>query len=244
MEDKKSTYRIPRFLKLQPRDMVIFEFLDRVGYAHLRHITAACGIESDEKGQAAVLRRLYLLRKFEYIKSFGTHIGNYYALDKRGKLKNALISSVKLDQLENHDFLVDLFFCVKDAGIVLTERECIAKYKVVGKTGRVPDMQIDDYVVEYERDYRSAAEISMLINYWTIEQGKNLCIVYTNEEINSRYSRLMNVKVKLIAKDNYKDILRIISKRETEEDKGQLDDKANVITREQTKVGNILDKYK
>ena len=91
MEEKKSTYRKTEKLKIQARDMKIFRFLNRVGYANLRHVCISINGTDAENLQATLLRRLYLLRRFNYIKTFSTHLGNYYALDKKGKLNLSLI---------------------------------------------------------------------------------------------------------------------------------------------------------
>jgi len=194
-------------LRVQERDLEIFKFLDRVGYANQEQITqAVCNI-SDEKSQAAILRRLYLLRRFEYLTVFSTQKGVYYTLTRKSKLNNALISTIKLDQLPHHDFLIELFFCVQDEQI-LSERECIATFKVVGKKGKVPDMVINDWIIEFERTNKSVADCKSVVDYWTVEQGKNLCIIYDSEQIKNRYSGLINSRVRLIESQKVTQILQ------------------------------------
>ncbi len=247
MEEKKSTYRKTETLKIQQRDMLIFEFLNRVGYANLEQISiSVLGINRDKihANESAILRRLYLLRRFNYIKAFSTHLGNYYALDKKGKMSNTLLTTMKLDQLENHNFLIDLFFCVQNEPLVLTDRECIAKYKIVGKKGRIPDMVINDFIIEYERDYRSTTEIIALVQHWTIEQGKNLCIIYATEEIKNRYMPSINPKVKLISKGQYRDILSIIYGRNLQKVEDDIQSPLTTnLANPLSKVGGILKKY-
>jgi hypothetical protein len=210
MEDSKKRPRSEK-LVVQIRDVEIFKFLDRVGYANLNQVSRFITGADDEKTQAAILRRLYLLRRFGYIKTISTHTGNYYALDSKGKLDNTLITTVKLDQLEHHDFLTELFFVVRNEYNVFSEREAIANFKIVGKAGKIPDMVINDWIIEYERTNKSVLDSQSVVNYWTLEQGKNLCVIYANEEIKNRYTALSNSKVKLLAKEQYKDILRVLN---------------------------------
>ncbi len=200
-------------LLIQERDVLIFKFLNRVGYANLAQIATAMG-DSSEKMQAAILRRLYLLRRFEYLKVFFTHLGNYYALARKAKLENELINSIKLDQIEHHNFLIDLFFVVKNLDNVLSEREAIAKFKVVGKKGKVPDMVINDWIIEYERTNKSMTDSTEVVNYWTSDQGKKLCVIYETEEIKNRYSTLINHRVKLLSRARYTEILQVIADQE------------------------------
>jgi hypothetical protein len=205
MDDKK-TYKKSETLRIQERDLNIFKFLDRAGYANQEQITRAICGNSDEKSQAAILRRLYLLRRFEYLAVFSTQKGVYYVLTRKSKLENALITSIKLDQLPHHDFLIDLFFCVQNEQ-VLSERECIAAFKVVGKKGKVPDMVINDWIIEFERTNKSTADCKSVVDYWTVEQGKNLCVICETVEIQNRYANLANSKVSLIPKKEYQKIL-------------------------------------
>ncbi len=197
-------------LVIQPRDVEIFKFLDRVGYASLSQVTKSTGVEVTEKSQAAILKRLYLLLRFEYIKLFSTHRGNYYALTNKSKLDNALLYSIKLDQLDHHDFLIELFFHVKNEPNVLSEREAIANFKIVGKKGKIPDMVINEWVIEYERTNKSVIDSKSVVEYWTVEQGKNLCVIYANDEIRNRYTSLINPRVKLLARADYRNILSVL----------------------------------
>ena len=210
MTDEKKDLR-PRSEKLlvQERDIVIFKFLDRVGYANLEQITKAVGLDGREKALHAIIRRLYLLRRFEYLKVFSTQKGNYYALTNKSKVDNALISTIKLDQLQHHDFLTELFFVVQSQ-VVLSERECIAQFKIVGKKGKVPDMVINDWIIEYERTNKSAVDCKAVVDHWTSEKGKNLCVIYESDEIRNRYSVLLNPRVKLLASSDYANIMELL----------------------------------
>lgn len=242
MEDKKSTYRKTETLKIQKRDMEIFKFLNRVGYANLKHISIAINNLETEKLQATLLRRLYLLRRFNYIKTFSTHLGNYYALDKKGKLNLSLIESVKLDQLEHHDFLNELFFYVQNENVI-SEREVISTHKIIGKKGKIPDMIINDWIIEYERTCKSLTDAKSVVEYWTIEQGKNLCVIYETEEIKNKYSNFLNQKITLLARNDYKKILSIIKPNNNE----QTNDKQTINatqTHTTNQSNNILDKYR
>jgi hypothetical protein len=207
MEDKKSTYRKTKTITIQERDIVIFRFLSRVGYANIEQVNIALNGTNNKRDELAILRRLYILRRFNYIKVFSTYIGNYYALDKKCDLGTLpLIKSIKLDQLEHHDFLTDLFLFTQQENI-LSEREVIAKYKVVGRKGKIPDMVINDWIIEFERSSKSVTDTMAVVNYWTIEQNKNLCVIYNNNEIRNRYTSLLNPKLKLLDKKDYKNIL-------------------------------------
>lgn len=210
MNDEKKILR-PRSEKLlvQERDIVIFKFLDRIGYANVEQITRAVGLDGGEKAQQAIIRRLYLLRRFEYLKVFSTQKGNYYALTNKSKVDNALISTIKLDQLRHHDFLTELFFVVQSQ-VVLSERECIAQFKIVGKKGKVPDMVINDWIIEYERTNKSAVDCKAVIDHWTSEKGKNLCVIYESEEIKNRYALLLNPRVRLLSSQNYSEVLSVL----------------------------------
>lgn len=209
---KKSSYRPSKFLEVQSRDVEIFKFLDRVGYATLAHITRYITDGQDEKSQAAIKRRLYVLRTFNYIKIISTHLGKYYALDSKGRMGNALISSIKLDQLEHHDFLTELFFLARAADVaVLAERECIAKYKVVGKKGKVPDMEIAGWIVEFERTSKSVIDSKLVVEYWTREQEQKLCVICENDEIKNRYTAFLNPRMRIVAKKNYNALLTVLA---------------------------------
>jgi hypothetical protein len=210
MEEKKSTYHKTEKLKVQQRDIQIFQFLDRIGYANIEQITIAINGEFGENQKAALLRRLYILRRFNYIRVYSTHLGNYYGLDKKSKLTNALIDTIKLDQLEHHNFLTDLFFYVQNQPDVLSEREVIIRYKIVGKKGKIPDMVIGNWIIEYERSSKSATDSLDLVTHWTVEKGKNLCIIYATEEIKNRYMKVINPNVKLFSQKDYKLILDVI----------------------------------
>ncbi|MFN8769706.1 MAG: hypothetical protein ACK5Z5_09510 [Neisseriaceae bacterium] len=210
MQNKKNRLSKTESLNIQPRDINIFRFLDRVGYATLAQVTLAIGAVNTEKEQESVLRRLYVLRRSGHIKVFKTHIGNYYALDKKAKINNPIITSIKLDQLEHHNFLTELFFHVQNEQVE-SEREVIAKYKVVGKKGRVPDMIINDWIIEFERSSKNNIDTQAVVFHWTIEQGKNLCVIYETEEIKNRYTKSLNPRVRLLAKEHYRDILNLIN---------------------------------
>jgi hypothetical protein len=206
-EQKKSSYHVSKKVMLQERDMDIFSFLDRVGYATVEQISRFF-FKGDEKHQAALLRRLHLLRRFGYVKSFNTHKGVYFALALKGRGDNALIKSIRLDQLLHHDFLIDLFFeCLGGLADVLSERECIRDFKVVGRKGHVPDMVVNDWIIEYERTSKSVKDSKAMAYYWLYEQKRNLCIIYETEEIKRRYSEFLGDEAMLISKKDYKLIL-------------------------------------
>lgn len=194
---------------LTQRDMDIFNFLDRVGYANLKHIGQFLGDDSD-KTLNAIMRRLYVLRRFDYLKVFHTHLGNYYALTRITRMENPLISTIKFDQLPHHDFLIDLFMIVKDDKDywIETERE-IRAYKKFGSKGKIPDMIISDWVIEYERTNKSNVDCKAVINHWVIDKNKKLCIIYATEEIKARYQRI-NPNVLLLSKDNISNIITVL----------------------------------
>jgi hypothetical protein len=206
-EKKVSSYHVSKKLMLQERDMDIFSFLDRVGYANVEQISRFF-FKGDEKHQATLLRRLHLLRRFGYVKSFNTHMGVYFALALKGKGDNALIKNIKLDQLKHHDFLTDLFFvCMGGFADVLSERECITQFKVVGRKGHVPDMIVNDWIIEYERTSKSVPDSKAMAYYWLYEQKRQLCIIYDTEEIRKRYSEFLGADVVLISKKDCESIL-------------------------------------
>ena len=215
VDEKKSTYRIGNKVLIQARDVEIFSFLDRVGYATVAQIAQFIG-GGDEKSQAAVLRRLYVLRRFGYVKTFSTHMGIYFALDFKGRGNNVIISTIKLDQLKHHDFLTELFFIAHEAGSrIVSERECIAQFKVVGKKGKVPDMVINDWIIEYERTSKSVADSRDVVSYWVHQCNKQLCVIYANNEIKARYEAFLARGVVLLSKDDYKSILGALSGQES-----------------------------
>lgn len=204
-------------LRVQPRDVEILKFLDKVGYAPISQIVASLSIEVNEKSEATILRRVSLLQKFGYIKIFSTQNGNYYALDKKGRGDNHLITSIKLDQLFHHDFLTGLFLLVQNNPLcfnVLSEREVITSYKIIGKNGKVPDMIINDWIIEYERTSKSVRASQDVIDYWTLRERRLLCVIYETNEIYNRYSSLINPRVKLLSRVDYKDIFKIIGGNE------------------------------
>lgn len=215
VEEKKSTYSIGKKVTVQKRDFEIFWFLDRVGYATVEQI-AKLVASGDEKSQAAILRRLYVLRRFGYVKTFSTHMGIYFALDGKGKGEHALISTIKLDQLQHHDFLTELFFIAHNAGVhVVSERECIARFKVVGKKGKIPDMVINDWIIEYERTSKSVADSRAVVIHWVHQQSKKLCIIYANNEIKARYEAFLAPGVALLPKGDLKLILGTLAGQES-----------------------------
>lgn len=202
-------------LYIQERDVKIFEFLNRVGYANVGQIALFILGSGDAKSQNAMLRRLYVLRRFEYLKVFHTHMGNYYGLTSKSKLSNQLISGVKFDQLPHHNFLLALFDIVRGC-TVLTEREVLAKYKTVGKKGKIPDMIIDDWIIEYERTPKSNEDCKSLLDYWITEHNKNVCIIYEDPEIRNRYQRYItdHAKVRLLPKADYLKIIETLNNPE------------------------------
>lgn len=206
---KVSTYRPSKKVIIQQRDVDIFGFLDRVGYATVAQI-ADFFLGSDEKFQLALLRRLQVLRKFGYVKSYCTHRGVYFALGLKGKLDNALITNIKLDQLQHHDFLTELYLeCLRQGVTNLSsERECIAEFKVVGKLGKVPDMIINDWIIEFERTSKSVKDSRAVADYWLYSKARHLCVIYDTEEIRNRYSAFLNRdRFILLCKSDYKSIL-------------------------------------
>lgn len=204
---------------IQQRDVDILKFLDRVGYANVAQIAKATGTDGNIKAQNAVLRRLYLLRRFKYIKIFSTHHGNYYALDTIAQGDNRLITSIKLDQLVHHDYLINLFLNVQqhdNSHEILSEREVISKLKIVGKSGKIPDMIINNWIIEYERTNKSAKDCSEMLMYWMYNQNKHVCIIYETEEIKNRYTKLINEnnnQVQLVNSNNIDKILQIITQK-------------------------------
>ena len=206
-------------LRIQPRDVAIFKFLDKVGYAPISQIVSSLGVEvnDNEKSQAALVRRLSQLQQFSYIKTFSTQNGNYYALDKKSRGDNHLITSIKLDQLPHHDFLSQLFLLVQNNPLcfnVVSEREVITNYKTIGKSGKVPDMIINDWIIEYERTSKSVMASRDVVDYWTCRERRRLCIIYETNEIHNRYNGLLNPRVKLLSRVNYTDIFQIIGASE------------------------------
>lgn len=195
-------------IALQERDLEILKFLDRVGYANVGQVAKFVG--NGEKSESGVLQRLYMLKRFGYVRTETTHRGNYFFLSYKGKGNNPLIFTFKLDQLLHHDFLTELFFSVCDKGEVLSERECIAKFKVVGKKGKIPDMVIGDWIIEFERTNKSVADCKAVVDFWTVEQGQKLCVIYENNEIRNRYAALLNPRMRLVAKDEYSSILQVL----------------------------------
>ena len=189
-------------IALQERDLDILKFLDRVGYASVGQVAKFLGNKA--KSESGVLQRLYMLKRFGYVRTEPTHRGNYFFLSYKGKGNNPLIFTFKLDQLLHHDFLTELFFLVHSLNVeVLSERECIAKFKVVGKKGKIPDMVIGDWIIEFERTNKSVSDCKDVVDFWTVEQGRKLCVIYENNEIRNRYSGLLNPRVRLVAKDEY-----------------------------------------
>lgn len=198
---------------IQERDIIIFRFLNYVGYANLEQIAMAVvtdNIINDSKLQASILRRLVKLKSLKYIKVFSTHLGNYYALDKLAKMSNNIIPSIRLDQLEHHDFLTRLFIIAKDEEVI-SEREIITEFKLVGRSGKIPDMIINDCIIEYERSKKNVEACDHLIYYWTIEQNKLLCIIYNTEDIKNRYSKFANSKTILISSKDYLNVIPTIN---------------------------------
>lgn len=237
-------------LVIQERDTQIFNYLDRVGYAKLDHITKFVIGLDDEKSQNAIMRRLYLLRRFEYLKTYSTHLGIYYALTYKSKANNQLISNLRFDQLPHHDFLLSLFHLVKDRE-VLTEREVLAKYKNVGKKGKIPDMVIDGWVIEYERTPKSNLDCKALLDYWVVDNNKRICIIYEDQDICNRYQRLITnpAKVILLSKTDYKNIISILNGADnTIVSPKIIDIPLSLVKEELTKpdlgVINIADKYR
>lgn len=195
-------------IALQERDLEILKFLDRVGYANVGQVAKFVG--NSAKSESGVLQRLYMLKRFGYVRTETTHRGNYFFLSYKGKGNNPLIFTFKLDQLLHHDFLTELFYLVHDKVEVLSERECIAKFKVVGKKGKIPDMVIGDWIIEFERTNKSVADCKAVVDFWTVEQGQKLCVIYENNEIRNRYAGLLNPRMRLVAKDEYSSILQVL----------------------------------
>ena len=198
-------------LRIQPRDVAVLKFLDRVGYAPLSKIIEALGADIAEK--ATLVRRLSVLCRFRYLKIFPTQNGSYYALAIKGRGDNNLIISIKLDQLSHHDFLTDLFILVQNnykCFQLLSEREVINCYKTVGNSGKVPDMIINDWIIEYERTSKSVRSSRDVVDYWTSRERRRLCVIYETKEIKNRYSRLLNPRVKLLSREDYNDIFQIL----------------------------------
>jgi hypothetical protein len=216
MEALESKRKKSEKIYIQERDIAIFEFLNRVGYANLVQVTKFVTDTDDEKTQNAIMRRLYLLRRFDYIKTFNTQMGVYYALTSKSKLSNQLISGVRFDQLPHHNFLLSLFYEVKHCD-VLTEREVLAKYKVIGKKGKIPDMLINDWVIEYERTNKNNVDCKAVLDYWVLENSKKICIIYEQDEIRNRYERLITnpAKVALLSSRDYKNILNVLKEHDT-----------------------------
>lgn len=239
-----SNIKIKRSRKLiiQTRDISILKFLDRVGYANIKQTDIATGGNGDEKSHASILRRLYLLRRFGYLKAFSTHQGAYYALDKVYQGENAPIRGVKLDQLDHHDFLIELFLLVQNEH-VLSERECITEFKVVGKKGKVPDMVINNWIIEFERTNKSVAGTKAVIDYWTSVQSKKLCVIYESEQIKNRYTALLNPRVKLLAREQYRDILSILGVEEQYVNVGDSGEQKFVISSNDEYIESIRNKY-
>jgi hypothetical protein len=196
----------PKKIIIQERDIRIFNFLDRVGYANIEQIA-----EFTETTKTAVLQRVYQLVKFSYLHIFYSANGNYYGLTRKTKGENTLITSINYNQLPHHDFLTNLFLVVKDTENTMSEREAIAKYKVVGRKGKIPDMIIQDVVIEYERTNKSTTESQELVNYW-LSQNARLVIIYDSEQIKNRYTSLISSSnIQLISRLESKNILSIIN---------------------------------
>jgi hypothetical protein len=219
LENSSSTTKTKRKpstkIKITQRDVEIFMFLDRIGYANLEQITKSF---RGKHSETAILTRLYALKKFNYIKTFSTQNGNYYTLLKKAGNKNALINNIKLDQLAHHDYLINLFLITQQHDNnheILSEREVIAKYKIVGKSGKIPDMVINNWIIEYERTNKSTTDCSAVINYWLYNQNKQVCIIYETEEIKKRYTKLLanNKQIQLVASNNINKLLEIITQR-------------------------------
>lgn len=60
-------------------------------------------------------------------------------------------------------------------------------------------MVINDWIIEYERTNKSTTDSKAVVDYWTGEQGKHLCVIFETEEIKNRYNVLLNPRVKLLA---------------------------------------------
>lgn len=198
-------------LHIQERDVAIFGFLDRVGFANTAQIARFVLNDESEKAQNAISRRVYLLRKFEYLKTISTQLGSYFALTRRSQGNNQLISGVKFDLLLHHNFLVDLFYLVRDRD-VLTEREVLAKYKVIGKKGRIPDMVIGDWIIEFERTRKSSTDCKAVLDHWVVDNNQKICVIYENEEIRNKYQKHITnpAKVVLLPRAEYKNILNVL----------------------------------
>ena len=96
-------------IRIQDRDIVILQFLDKVGYANINQITISLNEDLNDTTINSVKRRLNILSKNIYLKIFSTQHGNYYALAKNGRLEYQIITSIKFDQLPHHDYLTNLF---------------------------------------------------------------------------------------------------------------------------------------
>ncbi len=214
-------------LRIQPRDIEVLKFLDMVGYAPVGQIAEAVGAGVSEK--TTLMRRLSLLCKSNYLKRFPTQNGSYYALARKGRGSNNLIISIKLDQLQHHDFLTQLFLLVQNnpkCFQLLSEREVINTYKTIGKNGKVPDMIINDWIIEYERTSKSVRSSRDVVDYWTSRERKMLCVIYETNEIKNRYSLLLNPRVKLLAREDFNDIFQIVGSSMVEQsiDNNKADD--------------------
>ncbi len=201
---------------IQQRDIQIFDFLNRVGYALVKQITTRITNINDMQliaTETSIQQRLYALVASRYLKVIKTTHGNYYVLDKFAKLDNKLIISIKINELEHHNFLTDLFLFTANE-MVVSEREVIYQFKDFGKLGHIPDMIINNWIIEYERTPKSADACKAKIDFWTLDNNRNLCVIYANNRIRDNYAKFVNQKVKLVSQENYQDILAIINNQE------------------------------
>ena len=89
-------------------------------------------------------------------------------------------------------------------------------------------MVINDWIIEYERTNKSAVDCKAVVDHWTSEKGKNLCVIYESQEIKNRYALLLNPRVKLLASKNYSEVLNSLGASIIEDRQETMDFVTNV----------------
>lgn len=163
---------------LLQNDVLILDFLSKVGYCQERHIVKLFELHGIEDNDQKVARKcIARLAKKELVIKLSYLQGQDYfiLLTKTGAKPYAIKPAQKLIlNTLNHDLiLLDLFLCLKGKhpdSIIQTDREIKREQGLVGVgVAKVPDLLIDDNIaIELELTAKTETRLREIINTYIL----------------------------------------------------------------------------
>lgn len=208
VEEKERKYYTKKSVIITPRDVIIEDFLERVGWANYEQVRQYLRLNNYELTSEALRSRLSRLTKFGRLRSTRSIESTYFALSKESKRENELVNALRHDRLAHENCLINMVLSCDKRFISRFKfpREIRAGIAVGEKSGPIPDLIFlnkngdDDTHIEYERTAKSRSDIRDSIYNWLrspkrVRHQATVLVICENSLIRDKYLSVIDEQI-------------------------------------------------